>query len=134
MNDTAQREGELRPKFSMRGATRWQQDPVSAYLAGCSGSSPRRAPDLLRAMVTTFAGTLMGAEAGAVWGAAYGERSDERCNTRNGCRRRGWDTRAGSIRLAIPKLRQGSHFRTGCWSIEAAVPSMVSEPVVGPDG
>jgi transposase-like protein len=29
-------------------------------------------------------------------------------NTRNGYRRREWDTRAGSIALAIPKLRQGS--------------------------
>ncbi len=67
-------------------------------------------PDLLRAMVTTFAEALMGAEADAVCGAAYGERSDERRNTRNGYRRREWDTRAGSIDLAIPKLRQGSYF------------------------
>jgi putative transposase len=67
-------------------------------------------PDLLRAMVTTFAEALMGAEADAVCGAAYGERSDERMNTRNGYRRRDWDTRAGSISLAIPKLRQGSYF------------------------
>src|SRR5215475_14757051 len=65
-------------------------------------------PDLLRAMVTTFAEALMGAE--AVCGAAYGERSDQRTNTRNGYRRREWDTRAGSISLAIPKLRQGSYF------------------------
>jgi transposase-like protein len=67
-------------------------------------------PDLLRAMVTTFAEALMGAEADAVCGAGYGECSDERTNTRNGYRRREWDTRAGSISLAIPKLRQGSYF------------------------
>ncbi len=67
-------------------------------------------PDLLRSMVQTFAEALMGAEADAVCGAAYGERSDERANTRNGYRRREWDTRAGSIDLAIPKLRQGSYF------------------------
>lgn len=67
-------------------------------------------PDLLRAMVTRFAEALMSAEADAVCGAGYGERSDERTNTRNGYRRRGWDTRAGSIDLAIPKLRQGSYF------------------------
>jgi transposase-like protein len=67
-------------------------------------------PDLLRAMVTTFAEALMGAEADAVCGAPFGERSEERTNTRNGYRRRGWDTRAGSIELAIPKLRQGSYF------------------------
>ena len=67
-------------------------------------------PDLLRAMVTTFAEALMSAEADAVCGAGYGERSDQRVNTRNGYRRREWDTRAGSIDLAIPKLRQGSYF------------------------
>ena len=31
-------------------------------------------------------------------------------NSRNGCRRREWDTRAGTVELAIPKLRQGSCF------------------------
>jgi len=67
-------------------------------------------PDLLRAMVTTFAEALMGAEAEAVCGAGYGERSPGRTNTRNGYRRREWDTRAGTIDLAIPKLRQGSYF------------------------
>ena len=67
-------------------------------------------PDLLRAMVSTFAEALMGAEADAVCGAPFGERSSERTNTRNGYRRREWDTRAGSIELAIPKLRSGSYF------------------------
>jgi putative transposase len=67
-------------------------------------------PDLLRAMVSTFTEALMGAEADAVCGAPFGERSSERTNTRNGYRRREWDTRAGSIELAIPKLRQGSYF------------------------
>ena len=67
-------------------------------------------PDLLRSMVQSFAEALMGAEAEAVCGAGYGERSQERTNTRNGYRRREWDTRAGSITLAIPKLRQGSYF------------------------
>ena len=67
-------------------------------------------PDLLRAMVSTFAEALMGAEADAVCGAPFGERSAERTNTRNGYRRREWDTRAGSIELAIPKLRSGSYF------------------------
>ena len=67
-------------------------------------------PDLLRSMVLTFAAALMGAEADAVCGAGYGERSDQRTNTRNGYRRREWDTRAGTVDLAIPKLRQGSYF------------------------
>ena len=41
---------------------------------------------------------------------AIGQRSPDRSNTRNGYRHRGWDTRAGSIDLAIPKLREGSYF------------------------
>ena len=65
-------------------------------------------PDLLRAMVATFAEALMGADADAVCGAPFGVRSEDRVNTRNGYRRREWDTRAGSVELAIPKLRQGS--------------------------
>ncbi|MBO0772680.1 MAG: IS256 family transposase [Actinobacteria bacterium] len=67
-------------------------------------------PDLLRSMVQTFAQALMGAEADAICGAAYGERSEQRTNIRNGYRHREWDTRAGSIELAVPKLRQGSYF------------------------
>src|ERR671930_657439 len=67
-------------------------------------------PDLLWAMVKDFAEALMGAEADALCGAAYGERSLERVNKRNGYRERDWDTRVGSIELAIPKLRAGSYF------------------------
>ena len=67
-------------------------------------------PDLLRSMIQTFAEALMSADADAVCGAGYGQRSPERSNTRNGYRQRGWDTRAGSIELAIPKLREGSYF------------------------
>ena len=32
----------------------------------------------------------------------------ERVNTRNGYRHRDWDTRAGTMDVAIPKLRNGS--------------------------
>src|SRR5512135_1660721 len=67
-------------------------------------------PDLLRAMLTTFVEALMGAEADAICGAAYGERSPQRTNCRNGYRARDWDPRAGTIELAIPKLRAGSYF------------------------
>jgi transposase-like protein len=67
-------------------------------------------PDLLREMVKAFADALMSAEADAVCGAPYGQRSDERVNSRNGYRSREWDTRAGTVELAIPKLRHGSYF------------------------
>jgi putative transposase len=74
-------------------------------------------PDLLRAMVKDFAEALMSAEADAVCGAGYGERSPERVNRRNGYREREWDTRVGSIELAVPKLREGSYFPD--WLLQA---------------
>ena len=67
-------------------------------------------PDLLRAMVKTFADALMYAEADALCNAEYGQVSDERVNHRNGYRPREWDTRAGTVELAVSKLRQGSYF------------------------
>jgi len=66
--------------------------------------------DLLREMVSTFIAALMGAEADGLCGAAYGERSPERVNTRNGYRSRRFDTRAGTIELAIPKLRSDTYY------------------------
>ena len=65
-------------------------------------------PDLLRDLLTTFVNALLSAD--AVCGAAYGQRSDQRTNQRNGYRRRHWDTRAGTVEVAIPKLRSGSYF------------------------
>src|SRR6201747_109851 len=70
----------------------------------------RAEPDLLRALLKTFVEALMGAEADAICGAPYGSRSAERVNVRNGYRPREWDTRAGTMELAIPKLRSGSYF------------------------
>jgi transposase-like protein len=67
-------------------------------------------PDLLREMVESFAEALMSAEADALCGAGYRERSPERVNIRNGYRDRTWDTRVGTIELAIPKLRAGTYF------------------------
>src|ERR671928_317191 len=67
-------------------------------------------PDLLREMIAIFANAMMSAQADQLCGAEYGERSQERTNRRNGYRSREWDTRAGTIELAIPKLREGSYF------------------------
>ena len=67
-------------------------------------------PDLVRSMLQTFVEQLMGAEASAVCNAGYAERTPDRSNVRNGYRERRWDTRAGTIDLAIPKLRSGSYF------------------------
>ncbi|MFC4905620.1 IS256 family transposase, partial [Kocuria oceani] len=67
-------------------------------------------PDLLREMLTTFVNTLLSAEADTVCGAAYGASSPERVNSRNGYRHRDFDTRAGTLDVAIPKLRTGTYF------------------------
>ncbi len=53
----------------------WLQEQLSAA-----------SPDLLRAMVASFAQGLMSAEADVLCGASYGERSQERTNSRNGYR------------------------------------------------
>ena len=67
-------------------------------------------PDLLRTMIREFAQRMMDAEVEQLCGAGYGEVSDQRVNSRNGYRVRPWDTRAGSIELAVPRLRSGSYF------------------------
>ena len=66
--------------------------------------------DFLREAVAALAAAVMDAEVTEQVGAGYGERSEARLTRRNGYRARRWDTRAGSIDLQIPKLRQGSYF------------------------
>ena len=72
-------------------------------------------PDLLREMIKGFAQRMMDADVEVRCNAGYGEVTPERVNTRNGYRLREWDTRAGTIELAIPKLREGSYSRRS-WS------------------
>jgi len=73
-------------------------------------------PDLLRSMLGAFAEQLMAAEASAICNAGYGEVTPGRVNSRNGYRTRDFDTRVGTIELAIPKLRTGSYFPD--WLVE----------------
>ena len=77
--------------------------PLEETLASAS-------PDLLREMIKGFGQRMMDAEVESVCGAGYGEVSNGRVNSRDGYRRRDWDTRAGTVELAIPKLRQGSYY------------------------
>ncbi len=89
-----------------------QYDParfLSDQLAAAS-------PDLLRSMLTTLINTLMSAEADALSGAAYGQSLPERVNVRNGYRPREFDTRAGTLEVAIPSCARARTSRTGCWS------------------
>ena len=68
------------------------------------------ASDIVREMIGFVAQRLMDMDVENRCGAAHGERSDARTNSRNGYRERDWDTRAGTVALRIPKLRQGSYF------------------------
>jgi transposase-like protein len=65
--------------------------------------------DFLREGVRVLAQALMEAEVSAQIGAEHGQRVPDRVTHRNGYRARDWDTRAGTIELAIPRLRQGSY-------------------------
>ena len=66
--------------------------------------------DFLQEGVRWLVQELMEAEVSAQIGAGRYERTDERTTQRNGYRTRPWDTRVGTLELAIPKLRQGSYF------------------------
>jgi putative transposase len=66
--------------------------------------------DFLRMAVKTLAEVLMELEVAAKLGADPHERTPDRVGYRNGHRIRPWDTRAGTIELAIPKVRRGSYF------------------------
>ena len=54
-------------------------NPVDLLREQIEGTSP----DVLQALVRTFAQALMSVEADAICGAAYGQRSDERVNSRS---------------------------------------------------
>jgi transposase-like protein len=66
--------------------------------------------DFLREGVRVLAQAIMEAEVTELTGAAKGERDPERRLThRNGYRDRRWDTRVGTIDLAVPRVRDGSY-------------------------
>jgi putative transposase len=69
--------------------------------------------DLLREMLAFVTGRMMEMEVESLTGAAHGERSDDRQNQRNGYRTRNWETRAGTVPVAIPKPRPASRVRKG---------------------
>jgi putative transposase len=71
-----------------------------------------RTVDLVREAVLTVPREVMEVEVGRLTGATLGERSPERVTQRNGYRERRFDTRAGSLSLPIPKLREGTYFPT----------------------
>jgi transposase-like protein len=66
--------------------------------------------DVLREGIRVLAQALMESEVAGLIGAERHERTSERAGYRNGYRLRTWDTRVGTIELAIPKIRPGSYF------------------------
>ena len=66
--------------------------------------------DVLREGIRVLAQALMETEVAGLIGAERHERSADRRGYRNGYRVRTWDTRVGTIELAIPKVRPGTYF------------------------
>ncbi len=66
--------------------------------------------DVLREGIRVLSQALMETEVAGLIGAERHERSAERAAYRNGYRTRTWDTRVGTIELAIPKVRPGTYF------------------------
>jgi len=83
---------------------RMTADEVVGYLLEGEGL------DFLRESLAWVCQQLMEAEVSELVGAERGERTPERLTHRNGYRARPWQTRAGELELAIPKLRRGSYF------------------------
>jgi len=66
--------------------------------------------DFLREGVRVLSQALMELEVSEQLGAGKHERTDGRKGYRNGYREREWDTRVGTVELAVPKVRDGSYF------------------------
>jgi transposase-like protein len=66
--------------------------------------------DVLREGIRVLSQALMETEVAGLIGAERNERTSERTAYRNGARTRTWDTRMGTIELAIPKVKPGTYF------------------------
>jgi putative transposase len=66
--------------------------------------------DILRAGLRVLAEALMELELDSHLGAGRYERTGERTGYRNGTRDRRWDTRVGTLEVAVPRVRDGSFF------------------------
>jgi transposase-like protein len=66
--------------------------------------------DVLREGLRVLAEALMDLEREAHLGAGRHERTSERAGYRNGSRERRWDTRVGTLQVAVPRVRDGSFF------------------------
>ena len=81
-------------------------DPAGLLGEALSDASP----DLMRSLLQTMINALLSADADQVVGAEWGQPTPGRAAQRNGYRHRDLDTRAGTVDVAIPKLRSGTYF------------------------
>ena len=79
----------------------------------------------LRELIGFAAERLMQLETGTLCGTGADERRTDRTNQRNGYRERDWQTRAGTVELRIPKLRQGSY--QGSYFPDSLEPCRIAE-------
>jgi putative transposase len=92
-----------------------------------------KAEDPIRAMAEMITDFVMEAEVTAKIGAEPHQRSEERTGYRNGHRERRWDTRLGSLKLQVPKVREGGYvpsFIEHRKRSEQALISVIQEAVV----
>ena len=66
--------------------------------------------EVLREGIRVLSQALMETEVAGLIGAERHERTSDRAGYRNGSRTRTWDTRVGTIELAIPKVWPGTYF------------------------
>jgi transposase-like protein len=85
-------------------------DTRIALLSRLETAASSREPDVLREALSWAIEELMEADVTERLGAAPHERTPDRTGQRNGHRIRDFDSRVGSLELAIPKLRTGTYF------------------------
>jgi putative transposase len=108
---------------------RIDRDELANKLVEAAGS----AEDPIRAMAEMITDFVMETEVSAKIGAEPHQRSEERTGYRNGHRERRWDTRLGSLKLQVPKVREGGYvpsFIEHRKRSEQALVSVIQEAVV----
>ena len=108
---------------------RIERDELTSKLIETASS----AEDPLRAKAELLTEFMMEAEVTAKAGAEPHQRSEERTGYRNGHRERRWDTRLGTLKLQVPKVRGGGYvpsFIEHRKRSEQALVSVIQEAVV----
>jgi len=88
------------------------------------------ATDCLRDMIGFTVQRLMELEVETLSGAVHGSRNADRLAHRNGHRERDWETRAGTIDLRIPKIRDGNLLAWPMQRLPVSDPALQGPPHV----